>query len=191
MLQKASFTNSLLLARQGFQNSHACRSASLVWKREASRGVLSLLEGTYRFLQSKRSSFVPQTELASEGVLADLVTMFLGSLRLGRPTPPRATGGPPSGSRSPQPGARKTWFCLRNGSKIGMRGNPATQMDCMVPRMCLDAPVSPQTLPNHGFCAISQFSGILGRAPGHPLLALCGPIAVSYTHLTLPTNSLV
>ena len=36
---------------------------------------------------------IPQTELASEGVLADLVTMFLGSLRLGRPTPPAATGG--------------------------------------------------------------------------------------------------
>ena len=130
--------------------------------------------------------FVPQTELASEGVLADLVTMFLGSLRLGRPTPPWATGGhrrprpaappPPSGSRSPQPGVRKTWFCLGNGSKIEMRGNPATQMDCMVPRMCLDVPVSPQTPPNPSFWAISQFSGILGRAPGHPLLALCGPI---------------
>ena len=132
------------------------------------------------------SYVVPQTELASEGVLADLVTMFLGSLRLGRPTPPWATGGhrrprpaappPPSGSRSPQPGVRKTWFCLGNGSKIGMRGNPATQMDCMVPRMCLDVPVSPQTAPDPSFWVISQFSGILGRAPGHPL-----PICLLYT----------
>ena len=120
--------------------------------------------------------FIPQTELASEGVLADLVTMFLGSLRLGRPTPPAAGPPPPSGSRSPQPVVRKTWFCLGYGSQIEMRGNPATQMDCMVPRMCLDVPVSPQTPPNPSFWAISQFSGILGRAPGHPLLALCGPI---------------
>ena len=44
-------------------------------------------------LCGSHGAYFPQTELASEGVLADLVTMFLGSLRLGRPTPPRATGG--------------------------------------------------------------------------------------------------
>ena len=65
----------------------------------------------------------------------------------------------------PKVGPLKTWFCLGMDPQIQNMGNPATQMDCMVLRMCLDVPVSPQTPPNPSFWAISQFSGIFGQGP--------------------------
>ena len=65
----------------------------------------------------------------------------------------------------PKMGAQKTRFCEGMVSKLEIRGVPATQMDCMVPRRPLGKPVFPKPPLKNGSPRLFPILGKLGKVP--------------------------